>query len=741
MSEPAKKIDQYPESYSPKGKPEIMKLAAARSAPREGLAENVLQGIAPLRYGDPSAVCFIGCVMRLMEFLGDPVDHSELFALSGVGLCFPWQYQSCCDEVSILPEIPRRTFAALGYQSEYYYEPDIFADREYSKEFYMEKIKRSIDAGRPVVGFGFTAEVFACLITGYYGYGDGLYMRAFWSPSGKPEGYDGEQYYSVDDWYGKCHGILVIGEKTGERLAGEKAWGHIQETAAIFSERTSVSSQGKKVHAGPRAFDAMIAWLLDDSKWEAQGKKELGSSEVFLKPCGVLLLQYYRDHLRLYLEKLSEQCPGLVHPAIVPAVHRMGALVSGKERSDWLLGKAVDSRLRKFSNMRDRALREKVAARVAQLQALDREVFDALLDYSPKAKPVIMTLAQSMRGDALPSDSIADPFAGGEPPRVSNRILEYHKIQPWENYFLASALCSVGRALGSDIDSLHFYSAITGDMFTYLYSTKREPCDSGVTNYFFAPQVVKRAYAAMGYGCVYLSTEYINRNFRAVMNAIKASIDKGISVLAWGMELPEASLIGGYNDDTLLVNLYCGPERVEQDSDGYTAIAGGLETTKGIFLVGEPCEKTPVREVYREAVASIPALLTLPPRDGFVFGQTAFETWADALLDESNFDGKTDEEIEGLGVTWEIHCAPYCTVCTSDALNFIKTAAKEHNIAIAKKLLPLYKKFTARRQKIWKLQGGFSPPVEKFRRRGFREKIAGLLREMGALCAQIAATE
>jgi len=737
------------EGYSPKAKPDILKLAAQQSGPHAGPAENVLRGIPKMRYGDPAAVCFIGSVLRLMDYLGDPVDHSELFALSGVGLCFPWQYGSCCDEVSVIPAIPQRTFAALGYESEYYYEPDISAgERKHSKEFYVDRIRRSIDAGRPVLGFGFTAEVFTCLITGYYNGGEGLYLRSFWSPEGKPEGYDEEQYYSVGDWYGKCHGILVVGERTGERLTGEKAYAHIQETAKLFSKMTSVSAQGQVIHTGFSAFDAMIEWLRGESRWD-----DLGRADVFLKPCGVLLLQYYRDHLRLYLEQLSEQHPGLVHPGIVPAVHRMGEMISGKERSDWLLGKDIDPRLRKFSNMRRRELREKVAACVIQLKEIDREIFACLAeeDYSPKAKPAIVNLAQALQSDTLPSDAIADPFAGNEPPRASNRITQYRKIQPWENYFLASALCSMGKLLGSGHD-LHFYSAITGDMFTYLYSSKRTPCDSGVTADFFAPQVVKKAYAAMGYDCIYLSTEYIKLNFRTVMNAIKASVDRGIPVLSWGMGnvsffnggycdfMSEGCLIGGYGEgDLLYVNLYCGPERVETDDDGYTAITGGLETTLGLFFVGEPIEKTHMAEVYREAIASIPTLLTLPPKDDFVFGQTAFETWADALLDESNFEGKTDAEIEGLGVTWDIHCAPYCTVCTSNALKFVKTAAKEYKITAAKKRLPLYKKFTKRRQRIWKLQKSFFPPVEKFRQRAFREKIAALLREMGALCAEIAA--
>jgi len=79
----------------------------------------LLSGIPALRYGDPSAVCFIGAVQRLLEALGETVGQDELFALSGVGLCFPWRCGSCCDEVGIIPEIPARTLGAFGYESVY----------------------------------------------------------------------------------------------------------------------------------------------------------------------------------------------------------------------------------------------------------------------------------------------------------------------------------------------------------------------------------------------------------------------------------------------------------------------------------------------------------------------------------------------------------------------------------------------------------------------------------------------
>ena len=376
MSEPLKKQNQTPESHTPKDVPEIIALARQESQPLQGLTENVLRGVPRMGYGDPSPVCYIGSVMRLMEHIGDPVGQSELFALSGAGLCFPWAYQSSCDEVSVIPEIPRRTFAALGYESEYHYEPDISGERMYSKEFYIEKIKSSIDNGRPVLGFGLTKDAFTCLITGYYDHGNGLYLRAYWSPEGTPEGCDEQKYYSIDNWYDKCHGIVTVGRKTGERLAGGKVYAHLREMAAIFSTVHSVPSEGKTIHTGPAAFDAMTAWLLDDSHWQDKTMPDQG---VFLNPCGILLLMYYRNSLYEVLTELAKDCPGLVNPAVLSAVERMRPLVPGKQRRDYYLHQAVYRKLRKFSSMRKRELREKVAACVGQLKELDGEIFDGLL--------------------------------------------------------------------------------------------------------------------------------------------------------------------------------------------------------------------------------------------------------------------------------------------------------------------------------------------------------------------------
>ncbi|MHB9106046.1 MAG: cysteine peptidase family C39 domain-containing protein [Armatimonadota bacterium] len=380
--------------------------------------------------------------------------------------------------------------------------------------------------------------------------------------------------------------------------------------------------------------------------------------------------------------------------------------------------------------------------------------------FTPKQPEIASMIAQ---GGVFASDTIIDPFAGGEPPRTSNRILNYRRIHPWENYFLASAICSVALATGADEDALktigheqvdnglHFFSAMTGDMFTVLYAADK-PCDSGITNYFFVPQVVKQAYAAFGYECIYLSTEQIQQDFRTVMNAIKASVDNGIPVLAWGMgnvilddgwhgNMPEGCLIGGYDENDLLyVNLYPGQERMNArgsyvDEDGYSAITHGLDGTKGLFFVGNPIEQPDLRNIYRRAIENIPAFLALPPADGYVFGQEAFEKWADTLLDESRFAGKTDDELNG--ICWNMHCSPYCNICTSAAEAYIRAAAEVYDIALAKKLLPLYEKYIQLRQGIWALHGDFFPPMDKFSTREFRMQIADMLRQMGRVCDDI----
>ncbi len=327
-------------------------------------AENILPGVPAMRYGHPSAVCFIGSAMRLMEYIGDPAEEDELFALSGAGLCFPWRFASSCDEVGIVPEIPARAFEAFGYGSEY-----LRGDAVKDKAACLEKIKRSIDGGRPVIGFGITVKYpMSCLIVGYGG--NGLYTRSCWPPDGA--GSDAGEYFHSADWHENCAGLLFVGEKTGERLAGPAAYARITEWALTFRRyHRSVTAGGREIFMNQHAFGAMAEWLLDDGPWMNPGQD---GKEQFLKQAGLLLFGHYRFQLRKYLKKLDAQYPGVVNQPVFAALDRVGAALPGAHASDLWLDEAVDPALKDFSAMGGRAIREKAAKYVRLLREYDNSV-------------------------------------------------------------------------------------------------------------------------------------------------------------------------------------------------------------------------------------------------------------------------------------------------------------------------------------------------------------------------------
>lgn len=328
----------------------------------------ILSDIPEMSYGNPSPVCYIGAVMRLLAYIGDPIAEDELIALSGVGLCFPWQFNSDCDEVSIIPEIPMRTFGALGYASEYYSEYIIPADtasdsnggRVYAKAFYIKKIRQAIDAGRPVIGFGLVTDAYACLIIGYDDNGDGLVISS----------YQQQISYSTD-WYDKCRGILIVGEKTGKRLTGEAAYQCLVDWAGWCrgARARPVTANGLTYLLGEAAYAAMCQWLRRDEVWQ-----NLTSHEAFLKQSGLLLVGYYRNNLYAYLKRLDGQYPGIVNLPVLVELERMSKRFPGSHVSDLWLAECVDPAITEFAMLRDRAPREKVARYVQQICECDNSI-------------------------------------------------------------------------------------------------------------------------------------------------------------------------------------------------------------------------------------------------------------------------------------------------------------------------------------------------------------------------------
>ena len=368
--------------------------------------------------------------------------------------------------------------------------------------------------------------------------------------------------------------------------------------------------------------------------------------------------------------------------------------------------------------------------------------------YYPNIIPLILNLSKQKN---IEGDTLTDPFAGGEPPRTSNKIIGVRKIESWENFFLNAAIDAVRITLGEpDEYNFSFFSAITGDMFAYLYG-KGKPCDSGITNYFFVPQVVKKAFEVMGYECTYISQKQIRTEFHKVMAMIKDSIDKGIPVISWGMvtvtmadgahydPLPEGCYIGGYDvNDILYVNLYL--DGLTVDDNDYCTISNGLTTAKGLFVIGKKIKSLEIADVYQNVMNMLPVYLTLESTDGYSFGKEAFYQWADTLLDDTIFSNKSEEELAN--IRWDYHCTAYCMTCTSlgRGIEFFKKAIEiVPEFELAKNILPQYEKLLEFNQQIWDKQGGFEPPLDKLATHEYRSDLADILREMGDICDEIVA--
>ncbi len=529
--------DGSPESYSPRTKPVLLSMAeTARNAGADRAAAKVLQGVRHIAYGNPSAVCFIGSVMAVMEYLGDPVDDDELFALSGVALCFPWKERSCCDEVSILAEIPQRTFRALGYGSEYLYEPDITgAPRAYSRELYKTKIMDSIDRGRPVIGFGFThGDPFTCVITGYESDGDRLLLRAYWSPDGLPTGYDAtDLYYTVEDWYDKCYGIVVVGEKTGDRLAGDEALRFLAETAAILKDKRAVPSQGQTVAAGLSALDAMTAWLLDDDAWRSVEAHH----GVFLAPCGLLLLGHYRSYLYAYLAKRFQE------PLAPNRARLLSALLClrngiGGEDSQLHLDQKVSAEIDGFSKLTQRPLREKVAAYVQRLKQYDTEILDLVEQlpegYGPQTQPVIVSYAQHAANAAARARPLAVKAADGGHYIDGFPMLRWGQ---WQDCTYGGAVTAMLSAMGIGATYEHVMG-LCGAAYRICMRKDWDPSSTMPQNGVMAEEAMNRAFGVD----VYSLADEAARDANVVR-----SLGAGVPVLVCGQRAaPEWTVVTGH---------------------------------------------------------------------------------------------------------------------------------------------------------------------------------------------------
>lgn len=155
MSKPIKKIKQTPESYSPKNKPEILRMVAENAERTEthktyvviaSSGGSYIDGIPMLKWGEWKDNSYCGCVAALLNAAGILVSYEDVMGLSGV--CWQALMRDDWDPSSQMPQngklCEKNVGDALGI--------DIYSIGDESK--ISEQAKRSLDSGIPVLMVG-----------------------------------------------------------------------------------------------------------------------------------------------------------------------------------------------------------------------------------------------------------------------------------------------------------------------------------------------------------------------------------------------------------------------------------------------------------------------------------------------------------------------------------------------------------------------------------------------------------
>ncbi|MHB1000123.1 MAG: beta-galactosidase [Armatimonadota bacterium] len=312
----------------------------------------------------------------------------------------------------------------------------------------------------------------------------------------------------------------------------------------------------------------------------------------------------------------------------------------------------------------------------------------------------------------------------------SKKVLDnIHNLITWhygQNYLFNGCMQYLMECLHEDKEYVYwFFSGVTGDSFTQLYRPNSPEFVSCLSDDTFNYDLAKKAFDACGYDFTYVTEAELKADKAKWTKKIVEYINKDIPVITHRCEgIRSFAIICGYenNGETLLL--------LKDDIKTPEKTKNMMDYSKGLLFVGDKKETPPLADVFRNAVMNIPALMSMQPRDGLVFGKQAFEAWADGLLcDDSVFEGKTDAEMDDL--RWRLHCALLCIAGTNGCSRgyLAKTLSLCPDMKVIPKLAPVYERMQMIFEEISNMQGGFSIPNENLKNTEMRRNISDKIRE------------
>lgn len=325
--------------------------------------------------------------------------------------------------------------------------------------------------------------------------------------------------------------------------------------------------------------------------------------------------------------------------------------------------------------------------------------------------------------------------------RSENRIEVIHRLvtdEYGENYWFNGCAGYVMECLGERDYDYWFFAGMTGDLFTQHYTYTKYSGDA-LSCYRMdedPDQFVAETFAECGYGAMYISRQELERDTEMYLRRLKAYIDRGIPVIAWGQI---TGVYVGYQERGRILLYISGnsdqPRRITLE-EAVRKTQGGTENPQGQggwIFVGEKRETPSLAEIYRRAAVGLSRYFHVRT-DEYCFGPEAFRAWA-ADIENGKFDGMRDEEFDA----WGHYTNFLCVLATNGSCShvFFERARKLNPDLV---WLDRVEEQYRRMGRMWNdnsvndletLGGGFNVTLEILRDREKRTKIAKVLRKCG----------
>jgi len=717
---------------------------------------SVLEGVPKVAYHTDRwrFTPFCNALDACLQYLGEDEQYDYLMCTSGAMFRMTWTPKawdggnSDILGMALDPLEPmRRAFWSAGYQMVPVAkaEPDGWAEdilgdsaqrlrgQLTDEAGFRRRITRSIQEGRPVIAFGVIGPPEACVITGYDEGGDVLIG---WNVFQNDEGAETEPsgYFRVRDWYPKTHALLLLGERVGKPHPRE-----VDRETLKWALEVLRTSRVRNTHAGPAAFEAWAADMLNDEYFPEGNIGVLRARLMCHWDSMTVTATRGSGSATAFLRAAGEREPAMAE--------HLRAAADCLDREDVVHGVAPGEEAQ-MARLADPAVRRRVAGSI--VRARDMHVETA--DHIEKA-----LLAAGVSPEDIPRpEAVRDEPAGERPgrvvlegvPKVGFGVIDGHVGMTPFPACLRACLEYMGDDLGFGSGGKYPRGAVyaylmgtTGAAFRLLWKPGWHGDNVATFAIYDDPsEIFRRGFAAVGYEQIpsgHVPDAEKRERFRSMV--IESVRDRSLPVIAHGViGPPEEAIIAGYDEEgrvaigwSFFQDREIGHAGVEFEPNGYFRKRGWEADTWSMMAIGDKVGMPERSGAYIGALQNALRIMRTPVRGDCHNGIAAYDAWAEHILrdDEVAAGGGPDDP-------FMVHCDAADVVAEGRhyASVFLKQAAEV--LPEAKDdLLAAAGCYKAEHDLIWKLWGvvGSNVPSEETRREflkpDVRRRIEPIIRQ------------